>query len=200
LLVRDVVEEIQEKAPNYLSPQSILRKITQVRDRLLRQSTTAQRQSSTLCTAIDLRAGQSEHIPPCPPDSVVDVDVKMSAYRGGDSDEYRRIPLRQFDQTSKRPYYYFTAGRISIVPAPEYDALYGLKIFHLPVVNPLRLDDMENLTGFDPDYDMLLVYGVLRDVTRGNESQEYDLKYQQLLSDYITANSGYELHQIRERW
>lgn len=200
MFVSDVVEEIAEKSPNYLSPQSILRKITAVRDRLLRQSTAAQRQSSTICTAIDLHAGQTEYVPPCAPDAVVDVDVRLSAYRGGDSEEYRRIPLRQFDQQARRPYYYFTAGKLWIVPTPDYDAAYGIKIFHLPVLNPLTFADMEGDTGFDPDYDMLLVYGVLREITSGAEAQENNNKYQQLLADYTIANSGYETHEVKERW
>ncbi|WP_340397803.1 hypothetical protein NST50_05320 [Paenibacillus sp. FSL E2-0202] len=198
--VSDVVEEIIEKSPHFLSPQSILRKITAVRDRLLRQSMAAQRQSSTVCTAIDLHAGQIEYVPPCSPDSVVDVDVRFSAYRGGDCKDYRRIPLRQFDQRAHKPYYYFTAGKIGIMPVPEYDAAYGIKIFHLPVLNPLTFEDMEGDTGFDPDYDMLLVYGVLREITSGNEAQENNTKYLQLLADYTVANSGYETHEVKERW
>ncbi|MNI93931.1 hypothetical protein D3C73_1519560 [compost metagenome] len=59
---------------------------------------------------------------------------------------------------------------------------------------------MDKATGFDPDYDMLLVYGVLREITSGNEAQEYNNKYQQLLMDYTAANSGYETHQVKERW
>lgn len=200
MLVSDVVEEIIEKSPHYLSPQSILRKITAVRDRLIRQSMAAQRQSGTICAAIDLHAGQVEYIPPCSPDAVVDVDIMVSAYQGGDSEEYRRIQLRQFDQSVRSPYYYFTAGKIGIHPAPEYDAAYGIKIFHLPVVAPLRLEDMDKVTGFDPDYDMLLVYGILREITSGNEAQENNTKYLQLLADYTAANSGYETHQVRERW
>ncbi|WP_339211899.1 hypothetical protein [Paenibacillus sp. FSL L8-0333] len=198
--VSDVVEEIIEKSPHFLSPQSILRKVTAVRDRLLRQSTAAQRQSGTICTAIDLHKGQIEYVLPCSPDSVVDVDVRVSAYRGGDCKDYRRISLRQFDQKANKSYYYFTAGKIGIMPVPEYDTAYGIKIFHLPVLNPLTFEDMEGDTGFDPDYDMLLVYGVLREITSGNEAQENNTKYLQLLADYTAANSGYETHEVKERW
>jgi hypothetical protein len=86
------------------------------------------------------------------------------------------------------------------MPVPEYDAAYGIKIFHLPVLNPLTFADMEGDTGFDPDYDMLLVYGVLREITSGNEAQENNTKYLQLLADYTAANSGYETHEVKERW
>ncbi|WP_338841986.1 hypothetical protein [Paenibacillus glucanolyticus] len=193
MLLRDVVEEIAEKAPNFLSPASIVRKVTQVRDRLIRQPGGAQQQSDTVCTGIDLRAGQAQYILPCPPGNVVDVDIMWDG-------EWRRIPLRQFNQRSIKPYYYFQAGVLGLVPNPEEDCVMGLKVFHTPVLPELSLTDMNGPTAFDPDYDMVLVYGVLREITSGRDAQEFDAKYQQLLSDYQSANSGWERYSINERW
>ncbi|KZS48121.1 hypothetical protein AWU65_20410 [Paenibacillus glucanolyticus] len=193
MLLKDVVEEIAEKAPNFLSPASIVRKVTQVRDRLLRQSGGAQQQADTVCTAIDLTAGQSRYVLPCPPGNVVDVDMIWD-------EEWRRIPLRQFHQRSIKPYYYFQAGELGLVPTPEDDCVMGLKIFHIPVLPELRLTDMNGPTGFDPDYDMVLVFGVLREITSGRDAQEYDAKYQELLSGYQSANSGWERYEVKERW
>ncbi|MNW52287.1 hypothetical protein D3C74_298030 [compost metagenome] len=51
------------------------------------------------------------------------------------------------------------------------------------------------MTGFDPDYDMVLVFGVLRELAPG-----YDDLYQRLLNDWRTANSGFEKYVIKERW
>lgn len=188
MLVRDVVEEIQEKLPNLLSPQSIIRKVTQVRDRLIRQSGSAQQQTDTVCTGIDLRAGQDLYILPCPMANIVDVDI---IWHGA----WRRIPYRQFHNASLKPYYYVQSGMIGIVPTPDEDVTVGLKIFHLPVLPPLGLDDMDGPTGFDPDYDMVLVYGVLRELAPG-----YDDMYQQLLIDYRTAVNGLEKYSVDERW
>lgn len=193
MLLKDVVEEIAEKAPNFLSPASIVRKVSQVRDRLIRQSTAAQRQAETVCSGMDLKAKQSQYMLPCPPGNVVDVDILWEG-------EWRRIPLRQFNQPSIKPYYYFQAGLIGIVPEPEQDVETGLKIFHLPVLPELSLNDMDGMTGFDPDYDMVLVYGVLREITNGREAQEYDAKYQELFNDYLYANSGWESYAVNERW
>ena len=79
--VQDVVEEIIEKIPeNTLPVTSILRKVTQVRDQLLRNSTGAQRQSDVVCTAIDLKKGQSLYDLPCPPGNVTDVDVQRKGF------------------------------------------------------------------------------------------------------------------------
>lgn len=200
MLLKDVVEEIAEKAPNYLSPASIIRKVTQVRDRLIRQSGSAQQIAETVCTAIDLLKGQSEYIIPCPPGNIIDVDIRTSAYGYGGEGDYRRIPLRQFNQSSRGPYYYLLAGKIGIMPVPQQNASYGIKIFHLPVINPLTFEDMSKPTGFDPDYDMLLVYGVLQEITSGKEAQENNSKYLQLLADYERANSGYETYEVKERW
>ncbi|MEK5479894.1 hypothetical protein NYE70_23635 [Paenibacillus sp. FSL R5-0407] len=188
MLVKDVVEEIAEKAPNHLSPQSILRKITQVRDRLLRQSGSAQQQTDTVCTAIDIKKGQDQYELPCPPGNVVDVDIVLD-------DCWRRLPLRQFHQRSIKPYYYFQAGLIGLVPVPDADITQGLKVFHIPVLPSLTVADMEGMTGFDPDYDMVLVYGVLRELSEG-----YDGLYQQILNDWKSANNGFEKYVVNERW
>lgn len=189
MLVKDVVEEIAEKAPNHLSPQSILRKITQVRDRLLRQSGSGQQQTDTVCTAIDLKALQRLYILPCPAGNITDVDIICPA------GHWVRLPFRQFNNDSIRPYYYVQSGQIGIVPTPDIDIPEGLKIFHIPVLLALTLGDMEAPTGFDPDYDMLLVYGVLREITSG-----YEDLFQGLLNEYKTVNNGYEKYVINERW
>ncbi|MNJ69320.1 hypothetical protein D3C77_656580 [compost metagenome] len=81
------------------------------------------------------------------------------------------------------------------MPTPDEDITVGLKIFHIPVLPELTVNDMDGMTGFDPDYDMLLVYGVLREITGG-----YDDMYQQLLNDYKSANNGYEKYSVNERW
>lgn len=197
MLLKDVVEEIQEKAPNnFLSPKSIVRKITQVRDRLIRTYGTAQQQSEVVTTAIDLWKGQSLYIPPCPPGNVTDVDIYDTAYGG--AGRWRRIQQKQFNLPSPTgPYYYFVAGKIGIYPVPTANADQGIKIHHIPVIPPLTLADMNKETEFDPDFDMVLVYGVLREISDNND---YEIRYQQLLMEYQTANSGYEVHVIQERW
>ncbi|MNP86438.1 hypothetical protein D3C76_1866760 [compost metagenome] len=54
---------------------------------------------------------------------------------------------------------------------------------------------MDSPTGFDPDYDMVLVYGVLREITSG-----YEEMYQMILNEYIASTNGYEKYVINERW
>ena len=111
------------------------------------------------------------------------------------NDDVIRLPYRQFHNESKKPYYYIQSGMIGIVLSTETEYQGLIKIFHLPVLPPLGLSDMDSNTGFDPDYDMLLVYGVLREI-----DSNFEDNYQQLLHEYKTVNNGYEKHSIDERW
>lgn len=188
MLLKDVVEEITEKSPNFLSPASIVRKITQVRDRLIRLYGSAQQQVESVCTGIDIKKDQAQYVLPCPPSNVVDVDVLLY-------NEWRRLKLRQYHNESIQPYYYFQSGKIGFVPTPEEDITMGIKIFHTPVLQELTLNDFDNPTGFEPDYDMLLVYGVLREIAQG-----YEEMYQSLLVEYKTACNGFEKYSVDERW
>lgn len=206
MLLKEVVEEIQEKVPNYLAPDSIVRKVGFVRDKLIRTSGSWQQQTDVVSTTFDLVAGEAEYDLPCPPGNITEVMLWDTAFRHsythGVGDYIRGIPQKQFNQRSNRlrPYYYLLAGKIGISPVPDYDAAYGVKIFHLPVLTPLTTAHMNDQTGFDPHFDMLLVYGVLREITNGSAAQEYDAKYQDLLQEYKRANNGGETYVIEGRW
>lgn len=201
--VQDVVEEIIEKLPENTTPVvSILRKITQVRDRLLRNLSPAQAQSDVLNQSFDLTAGNGLTDLICPPDSVTEVAIRNAIYTNitynDDARDWRRIPLRQFDERERRPYYYFVAGQIGVYPPPVYDTFYGIKIFYTPVLGELTLDDLNSGTGFDPNFDQLLVYGVLRDIMPGDNN--FEIRYQQIYREYSSATSGYERYVVKERW
>lgn len=228
--LQDVLEEIIEKLPNNtLSVPSIIRKITQVRDDLIRNYGPAQQQSEAVLTTFDLKDGVSQYPIPCPPGNVVDVDVKIGPWWGSfawgywgcncadqwvqpevyfrpqpeqttDSDCWFRLPYRQFDERYFGPYYYFLNGTIGILPKPCKDVSMGLKIFHIPVLAPLTVAGLGGPTGFDPNYDMVLVYGVLKEVTTGNEAAEYTAKYERWRQEYESANNGYERYVVQERW
>lgn len=203
MLVQDVLEEIIEKLPENTAPVvSILRKITQVRDRLLRNVSAAQSQSDTLNQTFDVTVGNGLFALICPPGNVTEVAIRDAIYTNqsfeDDALDWRRIPLRQFDEQTKDPYFYFVAGQIGIYPAPIYDTFYGIKIFYTPTLVELTLDNLNSPTGFDPDFDMVLVYGVLRDMMPDNGN--FDARYQQVFREYQNATSGYERFVIKERW
>lgn len=203
----EVVAEIAEKAPNVLSPESIVRKITFVRDKLIRTSGSWQQQTDNVSTVYDLTAGVSQYPLPAPPGNIEEVMVYDSAFRAlyveGGGNWRRALPQKQFDQEScswLQPYYYYESGYLNLVPTPEYDAPYGIKIFHRPVLDDLTTAGMNGPTGFDPDFDMVLVYGVLREITNGAAAQEYDAKYQDVLRDYKSANNGGETYVVKGGW
>ncbi|MEF3306681.1 phage adaptor protein [Paenibacillus sp. GYB003] len=237
MIVQDVVEEIIEKMnwanPDYgMSVDSILRKVTNVRDDLIRNYGPAQRQADAVVTQLDLLNGKSQYPLPCPPGNVVDVDVKglwRGMYGGflpcdcqdnwvqpltyntgtvtddtpsvGDiPDCWFRMPYRQFDEHYNGPYYYFLSGTIGLVPKPCQDVPGGLKIFHVPVLGPLTKENLNGPTGFDPNFDMVLVFGVLKDVLTGAQAQEYVVKYQQWVLDYQRASNGFERFTVDLRW
>ncbi|OKP81640.1 hypothetical protein A3842_11215 [Paenibacillus sp. P3E] len=203
MLVQEVVEEIVEKLPeNTTTVVSILRKITQVRDRLMRNYSPAQAQSEVLNQSFDVTVGNGLLNLICPPDSVTEVAIRNAIYTNqtfeDESLDWRRIPLRQFDEREKRPYYYFVAGQIGVYPPPLFDTFYGIKIFYTPVIGELTLDDLNSGTGFEPSFDMLLVYGVLRDIIPGDN--DFEMRYQQIYREYTSATSGYERYAVKERW
>lgn len=203
MLVQDIVEEIIEKLPENTMPVvSILRKVTQVRDRLLRNLSASQAQSEALNQSFDLVAGNGQVTLICPPDNVTEVAIRNSIYTNqtynDDARDWRRIPLRPFNEQERNPYYYFVAGKIGVYPPPVYDTFYGIKIFYTQVIGPLTLDDLNNGSGFDPNFDMLLVYGVLKDIMP--ENSNFYNRYQELYEEYRSATSGYEHFTVKGRW
>ncbi|MEK4185666.1 phage adaptor protein [Paenibacillus sp. FSL L8-0494] len=203
MLVQEIVEEIIEKIPDNTMPVvSILRKITQTRDRLLRNLSPAQKQSDVLNQAFDVTAGTFFTDLVCPPGNVTEVAIRNAIYTNqtfnDDARDWRRIPLRQFDEHEHRPYYYFVSGQIGIYPPPLYDTFYGIKIFYTAVLSPLTMNDLNGGSGFDPNFDMLLVYGVLKDILPNNG--EFHERYNQLFKEYNSATSGYERYVVKGRW
>src|SRR5690606_17046290 len=100
------------------------------------------------------------------------------------------------DERDRGPYYYFLHQTIGIVPEPEMDVPQGMKIFHIQTLSPLTEKDLNGPTGFDPDFDMLLVYGVLVEIGK----EDYRENYLEWLHEYRIVNSGWERHVVKERW
>lgn len=201
--VQDILEEIIEKLPeNNVPVVSLLRKITQTRDRLMRAPTASQIQSESLNQAFDVTKGNGLFDLICPPGNVTEVAIRNAIYTNqtfnDDARDWARIPLKHFNEQERRPYYYFVSGQIGIYPPPEFDTFYGIKIFYTPVLGELTLDDLPDGSGFDPNFDMLLVYGVLRDIMPKNE--EFEVRYQQIYTEYRRATNDYEKFVVQESW
>ncbi|MNN47894.1 hypothetical protein D3C81_1623360 [compost metagenome] len=168
----------------------------------MRSPTASQMQSDALDQAFDVTAGEGLFDLICPPGNVTEVAIRYSIYNNqpffNDERDWMRVPLRHFNEQERHPYYYFVAGKIGIYPPPEYDTFYGIKIFYTPIIEELTLEDLNNGSGFDPNFDMLLVYGVLRDIVPGNEA--FELRYQQIYTEYRRATNDYEKFVVQESW
>ncbi len=197
--VQEVLEEIIEKLPdNRYSVPSILRKVTQTRDEIIRNFTADQQQSESIVSALDLLEGQAEYPLPCPPKNIAEVEIRTSL-----NDEYphwMRLDRRQFDNHYRHPYYYLLSGSIGIHPMPTVTIERGIKIFHVPVLEAITVEGLNGPTGFDPNFDMVLVYGVLKEFTHGPQSKEFSDKYDMWMQKYRFANSGYGDFVVKGRW
>lgn len=180
MLLVEAVEEIQEKSTNFLSMESIIRKISGVRNRLLRMYG-----NEVMPVQMDLLSGIPNYPWALPHGSIVSVLVNGVKW-----------PFAQFNQMAGSRYYYFMAGSIGLHPAPEEDVPGGLTILINKTLVPLSVNDLNAEVGFDMDYDMLVVYGVLKDIEIGSAAAEYAVKFDLMLNDYLRANTVPEAHQI----
>lgn len=184
----DVLEEIQERSQSTLTMKSLVRKINTVRNQIVRQF-----ENRLDMMAMDILEDVPLYPLTIPVDSIQAVLVNDVKYK-----------YEQFNDRNHGDYYYYIVdGAIGIVPKPKETIEQGLTIFFKKRLEDLTTDNLEADLGLDQDYEMLVVYGVLRDITNGNEHYEFKNRYEELLRDYLaaTANSEPETHTIvLERW
>lgn len=181
MLLSEAVEEILEKAPNYLSMPSLIRKINTVRNQLLRTYG-----KEVVPYRMDINAGSAEYPWPLPPGSIAYVLV-----------DGHKWPMGQLNAASPSHYYYLLAGTIGLYPVPQEAILQGLTIFYKKTLVPLSVGDLNAEVGLDPDYDNLVVYGVLKDITSGAQAAEYAARYEAALNDYLRTATSPEAYQIQ---
>lgn len=186
MLLSEIVEEIAEKSDNYLSPQSIIRKINFIKGNLIRNYSN----NDLVVSQMDVEEGLAQYPLIVPAGSIRSVMVDDCPY-----------PLRRLNESPYSRYYYLLSGTIGISPTPIEDIPGGLRIFHERVSRQLTINDMNGEPDFDSEYHMLFVYGVLAEIHKGGESSEYKAKYEDLLREYLIANADPENPQIRmEDW
>jgi hypothetical protein len=181
MLLSEAVDEVLEKSPAKFPMQSIIRKIDQVRNRLLRMYG-----KDIVPYRFDLLEGQAEYPWPLPMGAITNVLVQGVKYDFGQLNAYGRSR-----------YYYFLNSSIGIYPTPAETIPEGVTVFYKRTLAPLTVNDLNGEVGFDTDYDMLVVYGALKDIAKGNEAAEYSSKYDDLLSDFLRAGTTPEPYQIQ---
>lgn len=182
MLLSEAVEEIQEKVPNALSIQSIIRKISATRNRLLRIYG-----KEVVPMQMDLLEGVPVYPWLLPTGSIVNVLVNGVKW-----------PYAHLNTLGASRYYYFLANSIGLHPAPTETVSQGLTILFNKSLAPLGVNDLNAEVGFDQDYDGLVVYGALKEMTTGAAAAEYTSKYNDMLNDYLRINTDPEAYQITE--
>ena len=166
----DVFEEIAERLPSYSSERSILRKINFVRSNLYRNY-----KKELIVSTLDLNAGEAQYPLPCPFSAIKEVVVNGKTYR--------------HQASGDKQYYYIMQKSIGIYPTPDQTVEEGLQIFHYDIPDDLSMNDWDAEPVFDENYDMLVVYGVLIEMDKGERYNEFKTKYEELLKDFIRANA-----------
>ena len=158
MTLQQILDEIQEKYPHGFSNDSIIRKINQIQAELFR---TIYRPITQ--TFYDLLADNPYYPLDFSSSKVVDVVVNGCEY-----------PFRHVKGKDLSKYYYFTDDQtLAIFPTPTEDITDGLMVVHYKEPRTLTTSDLSLAPDFDPDYHMLLVYLVCKQLAEN--AKEYDV-------------------------
>lgn len=164
MLLGDIIEEIAERLPVTIGENSIIRKINMVQREIFRQV-----RVETL-SRWDLLSGQAGYPVKFPKSNILLVNVNGR--------DYPYIPITA---DSKRYYYTYIRNSVILHPVPQETVEKGLYIYHYKVPYDLTKGDMEKEPDLDTDFRMLLVYGVLKDIS---DDAKYEIKYRSLFREY----------------
>lgn len=154
----EIIAEADERYPNGLSPLSKLLKVYNHERKLMR--TIYRRKSAAL---FDVAAGQFMF------PLTFHYSKIFQAIYDGKYFEYEDIN----DQIGQPPFLYTYDDAIGVYPTPDRDIPGGLMLFHyLEPVKP-SLATINNIPVFDPDFPMVLVYGLCKDMAEVNK--EFDV-------------------------
>jgi hypothetical protein len=181
MLLSEVVNKITEKWPAgvNLSIPSVISDVSELRRRLIRNYCTDIDTSTT-----DLLEDTPEYPLPCAQSDIKEVVVNGCPYVRGSLGS--SVPCQ---------YYYILDNTIGIYPTPTTTVTEGLMIFHTKSTKELTQGDWNVDAGLDKDHDMLLVYGVLKEI-----DPKYKVQYDELFSSFWSANLTPDNSVIRGRW
>lgn len=155
---QEIIAEADERYPNGLTPESKLLKVYNHERKLMR--TIYRRKSATV---FDVVAGKMLY------PLAFHYSKIFQAIYAGKYYEYEDIN----DQIGQPPFLYTYRDSIGVYPTPEQDIPGGLHLFHyLEPVKP-TLATITNFPVFDPDFPLVLVYGLCKDMSEVNK--EFDV-------------------------
>lgn len=102
-------------------------------------------------------------------------------------------------------FYYFTENSLCIYPTPKDDIDDGLSVFRYKEPYVLSTNDVGKQPDFDPDFHMMLVYGVcatIAEINRGDNGMQeaFVLSYNALEQKFLQAKEKAEYHVIQDVW
>lgn len=154
----EIIAEADERYPNALSNESKLLKVYNHERKLMR--TIYRRKTATV---FDVAPGQFLF-----PLTFHYSKIFQMIY-AGKLYEYADIN----DQTGQPPFIYTYDDAIGVYPTPEQNIPGGLLLFHYLEPTKPTLDTIGNTPVFDPDFPMVLVYGLCKGMAEVN--REFDV-------------------------
>lgn len=186
LTIAEIIEEADEKVPNALSTGSKLRKIN-ARERELYRTIFKNKTS----TVLDIVADQFLYPLAFNKGKIISVVVEDRKY------SYEDIN----DDSATAPYLYTFENSIGLYPTPATEVAGGILIFHYEEPRVYSEEDLSVEPGFDPDFHMLHVFGLCKDMAevmqRFDAANGFIGQYNALLQDYRKANPEPELPPMR---
>jgi hypothetical protein len=105
------------------------------------------------------------------------------------------------NQQSQPPYLYTYENSLGLFPTPEEDVDKGLFIYHWFEPTELTESNLSATPDFDPDFHMMLVYGLCIEIAESSNDADsvvnYTSKYNGYLQEFLDSQPEPELPPIR---
>lgn len=183
----EIITEADERYPNGFSVTSKLRKLYNLETKLMR---TIYRIKTA--TKYDILSGQFLYPLEFHHSKIISVVWE------GVSISYEEIN----PDDASPPFYYTYENSLGRHPTPDKDVEGGLVIFHYSEPRKVTESNYGGLyPSFDPDFPMVLVFGLCRDMAESNReydiSRDYKSKYDEEVRDFKKANPEPEIPPMR---
>jgi hypothetical protein len=174
---QEIIDEADERYPNGLTPTSKLLKIYNHERKLMR--TIYRRKTASV---FDVTVGQFLY------PLTFHYSKIFQALYGGKLYEYEDIN----DKLGQPPFLYTYQDSIGVYPTPERDIAGGLHLFHyLEPIKP-SIETITYFPVFDPDFPMVLVYGLCKDMAEVNKEYQvasgFDAQLKEEIEEFIKVN------------
>lgn len=185
MTLQELIDEIREKYPNTLSDASIVRKMNDLQKRIFRQVRVTKGSHAPLI------ANQGLYSTSLRPNDILDVLVNGVS-----------VPYRHLYEIPLAKYWFYSDGKIGIVPVPDADG--QLQVFHYKTPAELSIEALDQKPETDEVYHMALVYGVCKEVAENfhdfDMANGFMMQYQSMMESMMLDHRPAMPATIREEW